>query len=160
VDTDGDGVIDKDNCCLCHMGAVKRVTKHMQVEYVFVTNHCDVENSPFFIALDHEKQAVVVCIRGTMSLQVPAVIIIIIIAASKEFVYSVPDVHHLCIVQDLMTDLKARAEHLPLDEARYRYDWLGHRVSILLCHYSAYKLLVRQCFVFISSIRATRGELV
>lgn len=71
-----------------------------------------------------------------------------------------PNVHHLCIVQDLMTDLKARAEHLPLDEARYRHDWLGHRVSIHLCHYSTYKLLVRQCFVFVHSSRATRDELV
>ncbi|CAN7943565.1 unnamed protein product, partial [Ixodes hexagonus] len=39
------------------------------MEVVYVTYHVDVGETPFFVAVDHEKRTVVVSVRGTLSLQ-------------------------------------------------------------------------------------------
>ena len=54
--------------------------------------------TPFYVALDNKYKKVVICVRGTLSLQ------------------------------DVLTDLKADAEQLPLDPVRE--DWIGHKVIL------------------------------
>lgn len=39
-------------------------------EIVYATYHVDVGETPFFVVVDYEKQAIVVSIRGTLSLKV------------------------------------------------------------------------------------------
>ena len=56
--------------------------------------------TPFYVALDNKYKKVVICVRGTLSLQ------------------------------DVLTDLKADAETLPLDPVKE--DWIGHKVGICL----------------------------
>ena len=40
------------------------------VQLVYITYHVDVGETPFLVALDFEQRAVVVCVRGTLSLKV------------------------------------------------------------------------------------------
>lgn len=39
-------------------------------EIVYATYHVDVGETPFFVVVDYEKKAIVVSIRGTLSLKV------------------------------------------------------------------------------------------
>lgn len=39
-------------------------------DVIYATYHVDVGETPFFVVVDYEKQAVVVSIRGTLSLKV------------------------------------------------------------------------------------------
>ena len=64
--------------------------------------------TPFYVALDNKYNKVVICVRGTLSLQ------------------------------DVLTDLKADAETLPLDPVKE--DWIGHKVSNQRYFYLIYKL--------------------
>ena len=64
--------------------------------------------TPFFIAVDHEHKTVVISIRGTLSLQ------------------------------DVLTDLKADAETLPVDPPRE--DWLGHKGMVQAAVYIKKKI--------------------
>uniref|UniRef100_A0A914WX69 sn-1-specific diacylglycerol lipase n=1 Tax=Plectus sambesii TaxID=2011161 RepID=A0A914WX69_9BILA len=54
---------------------------------VYVNFHCGIGRTPFYVAIDREQNSVVVCIRGTLSLK------------------------------DLITDLCAAEEDIPLDDA-------------------------------------------
>ncbi|XP_067676566.1 diacylglycerol lipase-alpha-like isoform X2 [Haliotis asinina] len=87
-------VID-DNCCLCNFSALRRISGLQEVDVVYATYHVDIGETPFYVALDHAENTVVVCVRGTLSLQ------------------------------DVLTDLKAEAETLPLTPPRE--DWQGHK---------------------------------
>ncbi|XP_048240111.1 diacylglycerol lipase-alpha-like isoform X13 [Haliotis rufescens] len=87
-------VID-DNCCLCNFSALRRISGLQEVDVVYATYHVDIGETPFYVALDHAEKTVVVCVRGTLSLQ------------------------------DVLTDLKAEAETLPLTPPRE--DWQGHK---------------------------------
>ncbi|XP_064627221.1 diacylglycerol lipase-alpha-like [Lineus longissimus] len=84
-----------DNCCLCHYAALKEMSNLTDAEIIYVTYHVDIGETPFYVALDHDMKKVVISIRGTLSLQ------------------------------DVLTDLKAEAEPLPVQPARE--DWLGHK---------------------------------
>ncbi|KFM77721.1 Sn1-specific diacylglycerol lipase alpha, partial [Stegodyphus mimosarum] len=55
------------------------------MEIVFATYHVEIGETPFFVALDHEKRTIVISIRGTLSLQ------------------------------DVVTDLNAEADQLPTE---------------------------------------------
>ncbi|GLH08390.1 Uncharacterized protein GBIM_13628 [Gryllus bimaculatus] len=70
-----------------------------EVEVVYATYHVDVGETPFFVAVDYSRRKVVVSIRGTLSLQ------------------------------DVITDLNAEGEQLPV--APPREDWLGHKIVAL-----------------------------
>ncbi|XP_064490017.1 diacylglycerol lipase-alpha-like isoform X2 [Ornithodoros turicata] len=72
-----------DNCCGCNYAALRRMVKHPNTDVVYATYHVDVGETPFFVAVDHEKRTVVVSVRGTLSLQ------------------------------DVLTDLNAEGEQLP-----------------------------------------------
>ncbi|KAF8791182.1 Sn1-specific diacylglycerol lipase alpha like protein [Argiope bruennichi] len=77
-------VVD-DNCCFCNYAALRRLCREYNMEIIFVTYHVEIGETPFFVALDHEKRTVVISIRGTLSLQ------------------------------DVVTDLNAEADQLPTE---------------------------------------------
>ncbi|CAH1799397.1 unnamed protein product [Owenia fusiformis] len=113
-------IVIGDNCCQCNFAALKQqsglktidivyATYHVDtIDIVYATYHVDIGETPFFVAVDHEEQKVVICIRGTLSLQ------------------------------DVLTDLKADAEPLPLDPLRE--DWLGHKGMVQAAVYIKQKL--------------------
>lgn len=76
-------LIVEDNCCYCNYAALRHMVNNHNMEVVYVTYHVDVGETPFFVAVDHEKRTVVVSVRGTLSLQ------------------------------DVLTDLNAEGEQLP-----------------------------------------------
>ncbi|XP_043192219.1 diacylglycerol lipase-alpha-like [Amphibalanus amphitrite] len=57
----------EDNCCLCNTAATQRMAPLDELELVYVTYHVDVGETPFMVAVDHQRCTVIVCIRGTMS---------------------------------------------------------------------------------------------
>ncbi|GFT65747.1 sn1-specific diacylglycerol lipase alpha [Nephila pilipes] len=75
----------EDNCCFCNYAALKRLCREYNMEIIFATYHVEIGETPFFVALDHEKRTVVISIRGTLSLQ------------------------------DVVTDLNAEADQLPTE---------------------------------------------
>ncbi|XP_054721241.1 diacylglycerol lipase-alpha-like [Uloborus diversus] len=77
--------IVEDNCCSCNYAALKRLCREHNMEIIYATYHVEIGETPFFVALDHEKRTVVISIRGTLSLQ------------------------------DVVTDLNAEAEQLPTE---------------------------------------------
>ncbi|XP_029438045.1 sn1-specific diacylglycerol lipase alpha isoform X3 [Rhinatrema bivittatum] len=62
--------IEEDNCCGCNAIAIRRhfldenVTS---VDIVYTSCHDAVYETPFFVAVDHDKKRVVISIRGTLS---------------------------------------------------------------------------------------------
>ncbi|KAL5010448.1 hypothetical protein ScPMuIL_012753 [Solemya velum] len=81
-------VLIDDNCCQCNFAALRKISGMKDIDIIYVTYHVDIEETPFYVALDHRYKKVVICVRGTLSLQ------------------------------DILTDLKADAETLPLDPPR------------------------------------------
>ncbi|XP_008937956.1 PREDICTED: sn1-specific diacylglycerol lipase alpha, partial [Merops nubicus] len=67
----GPGVtIEEDNCCGCNAIATRRhfLDENMtSVDIVYTSCHDAVYETPFYVAVDHEKKKVVISIRGTLS---------------------------------------------------------------------------------------------
>ncbi|XP_058798543.1 diacylglycerol lipase-alpha isoform X1 [Phymastichus coffea] len=103
-----DAIIVADNCCQCNYAALRRMIEIGDIEVVYATFHVDVGETPFFVALDYTKKKVVVSIRGTLSMK------------------------------DVMTDLNAEAEVLPLSPPRE--DWFGHKGMVQAAEYIRKKL--------------------
>lgn len=104
-------VIVDDNCCSCNYAAMNRMmgaTGDGDVEVIYTTFHVDVGETPFFVAVDYAREKVVVSIRGTLSMQ------------------------------DVLTDLNAEGDVLPLDPPRD--DWLGHKGMVQAAVYIRQKL--------------------
>ncbi|XP_035709035.1 sn1-specific diacylglycerol lipase alpha isoform X3 [Folsomia candida] len=99
----------EDNCCFCNVAVIPTMFDPSSFEIVYATYHVDVGETPFFVVVDYEKQAIVVSIRGTLSLK------------------------------DLMTDLNAEAEPLPLHPVKE--DWLGHKGMVQAAAYLKSKLI-------------------
>ncbi|XP_063293823.1 diacylglycerol lipase-alpha isoform X1 [Pelobates fuscus] len=62
--------IEEDNCCGCNAIAIKRhfLDENMSmVDIVYTSCHDAVYETPFFVAVDHDKKKVVISIRGTLS---------------------------------------------------------------------------------------------
>ncbi|XP_035274433.1 sn1-specific diacylglycerol lipase alpha [Anguilla anguilla] len=62
--------VEEDNCCGCNVLAIRRnFLDHdlKQVHIVYTSCHDAVYETPFFVAVDHEKKKVVISIRGTLS---------------------------------------------------------------------------------------------
>lgn len=78
----------EDNCCLCNYAALKQMVSDGDVEVIYATFHVDIGETPFFVAVDYAKEKVVVSIRGTLSMK------------------------------DILTDLNAEGEPLPLNPPR------------------------------------------
>ncbi|XP_023245102.1 sn1-specific diacylglycerol lipase alpha [Copidosoma floridanum] len=103
-----DATIVEDNCCLCNYATIRKMVEIGEIEVVYATFHVDVGETPFFVALDYTKKKVVVSIRGTLSMK------------------------------DVMTDLNADSEALPLTPPRE--DWLGHKGMVQVAEYIRKKL--------------------
>lgn len=69
----------------CHFGSILQTTGLQYGDFVHISFHDKVYELPFLVALDHRREAVVVAVRGTMSLQ------------------------------DILTDLSAESETLDLE---------------------------------------------
>ncbi|CAG5121550.1 unnamed protein product, partial [Candidula unifasciata] len=98
-----------DNCCLCNFSTAKQTSGLQNLDLVYCTYHVDIGETPFFVALDHVYKKVVVAVRGTLSLQ------------------------------DVLTDLKAEPENLPINPPRD--DWQGHKGMIQAAVYIKKKLI-------------------
>ncbi|XP_062516675.1 diacylglycerol lipase-alpha-like [Corticium candelabrum] len=57
-----------DNCLECHTSAILCQTGLARDDLIDVTYHNTVYKPPYFVAVDRERQAIVVSIRGTMSI--------------------------------------------------------------------------------------------
>ncbi|KAG7473965.1 hypothetical protein MATL_G00101460 [Megalops atlanticus] len=62
--------VEEDNCCGCNVLAIRRHFLDQdlkQVHIVYTSCHDAVYETPFFVAVDHDKKKVVISIRGTLS---------------------------------------------------------------------------------------------
>ncbi|KAH8240404.1 hypothetical protein KR038_006316 [Drosophila bunnanda] len=83
-----DAEVIQDNCCLCNYAALKKTLQLGDIDIVYATYHVDVGETPFFVAIDYTQRAIVISIRGTLSMK------------------------------DILTDLNAEGEVLPLHPPR------------------------------------------
>lgn len=125
-------LVVEDNCCYCNYAALKHMVNNHNMEVVYVTYHVDVGETPFFVAVDHEKRTVVVSVRGTLSLQ------------------------------DVLTDLNAEGEPLPVNPPHE--DWLGHKGMVQAAEYIKRKLvdegILSQAFNYSLDKGTTQYDLV
>ena len=61
-------IILEDNCCSCNAASAERRLAQHNYEIIYISYKCSVNVVPFLVAADHSKQAIVVAIRGSMSL--------------------------------------------------------------------------------------------
>ncbi|KRK06260.1 diacylglycerol lipase-alpha isoform X5 [Drosophila yakuba] len=106
--TSDDTEVIQDNCCLCNYAALKKTLQLGDIDIVYATYHVDVGETPFFVAIDYTHRSVVISIRGTLSMK------------------------------DILTDLNAEGEVLPLQPPRD--DWLGHKGMVQAAIYIRNKL--------------------
>ncbi|KAM4524045.1 diacylglycerol lipase-beta [Odontesthes bonariensis] len=69
----------------CHFSSVLHSTGLQYRDFIYVSFHNQIFEIPFFVALDHKREAVLVAVRGTLSLK------------------------------DVLTDLSAECENLPVE---------------------------------------------
>ncbi|KAL7745509.1 hypothetical protein ACLKA6_015503 [Drosophila palustris] len=103
-----DGEVIQDNCCYCNYAALKKTLQLGDIDIVYATYHVDVGETPFFVAVDYTQKKIVISIRGTLSMK------------------------------DILTDLNAEGEVLPLQPPRD--DWLGHKGMVQAAIYIRNKL--------------------
>lgn len=66
-------VVIGDTCSGCHVAALKQSIGSADYQVIYASFHVDVSETPFFVAVDYDRQSVVVSIRGTISMKVPRV---------------------------------------------------------------------------------------
>lgn len=118
-------IIVEDNCCQCNYAALQQMVQEGDVEVVYATYHVDVGETPFFVAVDYVHQKVVISIRGTLSMK------------------------------DVITDLNAESETLPLDPPRE--DWSGHKGMVHAAVYIREKMEIDNVLVRAFNHCAERG---
>lgn len=69
----------------CHFSSILLTTGLQYRDFIYVSFHNQIYEIPFFVALDHKREAVLVAVRGTLSLK------------------------------DVLTDLSAECENLPIE---------------------------------------------
>ncbi|XP_062999198.1 diacylglycerol lipase-beta isoform X2 [Elgaria multicarinata webbii] len=69
-----------------HFGSILKITGLQYRDFIHISFHNKIFEIPFFVALDHKKEAIVVAVRGTLSFE------------------------------DILTDLSADCEHLTLED--------------------------------------------
>ncbi|XP_023278447.1 sn1-specific diacylglycerol lipase beta [Seriola lalandi dorsalis] len=69
----------------CHFSSILQSTGLQYRDFIYVSFHNQIYEIPFFVALDHKREAVLVAVRGTLSLR------------------------------DVLTDLSAECENLPIE---------------------------------------------
>jgi len=55
---------------MCNHSVLQQLMADHDVELVYATFHVDVNITPFFVAVDYQRQKVIISIRGTLSLKV------------------------------------------------------------------------------------------
>jgi len=61
--------VEKDDCCFCNYAAIRATLNFLDDEdIVYVSFHNNFLETPFFVAIDRETKAVVVAVRGTLSM--------------------------------------------------------------------------------------------
>ncbi|CAF4937662.1 unnamed protein product [Pieris macdunnoughi] len=61
-------IVSDDNCCLCHFAGVKYMSKLSADDIIFASFNNSVFELPFCVIVDHERESIVVAIRGSISL--------------------------------------------------------------------------------------------
>ncbi|CAG9814969.1 unnamed protein product [Phaedon cochleariae] len=117
--------IVEDNCCRCNFVTLQKLVDHGDIEIIYATYHVDVGQTPFFVAIDYDRKKVVISIRGTLSMK------------------------------DILTDLNAEGETLPLSPPRD--DWLGHKGMVQAAQYILEKLDEEQLIERAWSHKVERG---
>jgi len=107
------------------MAALQQVCSQENVELVYVTYHVDVGETPFFIGIDYDMSKIVISIRGTLSMK------------------------------DIMTDLNAESELLPLQPVRE--EWKGHKGMVQAAEYIHGKLIQENLLEKAFNWRKDRG---
>ncbi|KYO30636.1 sn1-specific diacylglycerol lipase beta [Alligator mississippiensis] len=57
------------DCLNFHFGSILRITGLQYRDFIHISFHNKIFEIPFFVALDHKKEAVVVAVRGTLSFE-------------------------------------------------------------------------------------------
>lgn len=65
------------------------------------------------MALDHKQEAIVVAVRGTLSLKVGQRRLLTLFY--DNVIHVCPPPHRVCVLQDVLTDLSADCENLPIE---------------------------------------------
>ncbi len=65
-----ESLVLEDNCCGCNYAAYTKMCNLPNTYLVYITYHVDVGETPFLVALDFSEKAIVISIRGTLSLDV------------------------------------------------------------------------------------------
>jgi sn1-specific diacylglycerol lipase len=63
-----DNILD-DNCCSCHVSAILQKTGIQRTDIVYANFTNKIYETPFYVAVDHKHQSVIVALRGTLSLE-------------------------------------------------------------------------------------------
>ncbi|XP_071449155.1 diacylglycerol lipase-beta-like [Hetaerina americana] len=61
--------VDDDNCCLCGMAALKVITKTAEEDVLYASFQNGYYQAPFVVLLDHKTNAVVIAIRGSITVR-------------------------------------------------------------------------------------------
>ncbi|XP_008313273.1 sn1-specific diacylglycerol lipase beta [Cynoglossus semilaevis] len=77
--------IVEEDCLGCHFSSILQTTGLQYRDFIHVSFHNQIYEIPFYVALDHKQEAIVVAVRGTLSLK------------------------------DVLTDLSADCENLPIE---------------------------------------------
>uniref|UniRef100_A0A1Y1KXQ5 Diacylglycerol lipase-alpha n=1 Tax=Photinus pyralis TaxID=7054 RepID=A0A1Y1KXQ5_PHOPY len=98
----------EDNCCNFNRAALQTLSEFGNIEIIYATYHVDIGKTPFFIALDYDREKIVISIRGTLSMN------------------------------DILTDLNAEAERIPVEPLHD--DFLGHKGMVSAAVYILEKI--------------------
>ena len=69
-----ESVVIDDNCCGCNYAVFTKMCHLPDTYLVYMTYHVDVAETPFMVVLDYTQKAIVISIRGTLSLEVKLLI--------------------------------------------------------------------------------------
>jgi len=61
--------IERDSCCFAHKSAFEEIIESDDNEIVYADYENEMFKSPFTIVLDHDTKAIVISIRGSLSLK-------------------------------------------------------------------------------------------
>jgi len=114
-----------DNICRCNERAFQKLSTSIDCELVYAKYNARVGEPSFSVLVDHDKRCVVVCIRGTFCLE------------------------------DLITDLNAESEVLPLNPLQPT--WTGHQGMVFAAEYVKRELFCRELLKRAFSHRIERG---
>ncbi|XP_037973508.2 diacylglycerol lipase-beta isoform X2 [Plutella xylostella] len=62
-------IVTDDNCCLCHFAGFKYMSKLEADDIIFASFNNHVFELPFCVIADHERESIVVAVRGSISLR-------------------------------------------------------------------------------------------